>query len=267
LLFEFNSIIFINSITTYIVINIMDIRKLNDDEKKMPLLEHLNELRSRMIASIVFFILSSFLCSLKIKQIVFILQQLVPKVKFLQLAPGEYFFSSIKVALYCGFLFTTPFVIYQLLLFILPGLTLKERNIILPVSIMSIVLFFLGLIFAYIALIPAALNFFLSYGSEVVEPLWSLEQYLDFIVILSVSTGIAFELPIVQILLGFFGILKVKQMLKAWRYVLLLSTIAGAILTPSVDPLTQILLSSAIFALYFIGILFLYIIDNLLYKN
>jgi sec-independent protein translocase protein TatC len=106
----------------------------------------------------------------------------------------------------------------------------------------------------------------LSYGSEVVEPLWSLEQYLDFIVILSVSTGIAFELPIVQILLGFFGILKVKQMLQAWRYVLLLSTIAGAILTPSVDPLTQILLSSAIFALYFIGILFLYIIDNLLYK-
>jgi sec-independent protein translocase protein TatC len=142
LLFEFNSIIFINSVTTYIVINIMDIRKLNDDEKKMPLLEHLNELRSRVIASIVFFILSSFLCSLKIKKIVFILQQLVPKVKFLQLAPGEYFFSSIKVALYCGFLFTTPFVIYQLLLFILPGLTLKERNIILPVSIMSIVLFF-----------------------------------------------------------------------------------------------------------------------------
>nr|YP_010330148.1 Sec-independent translocase component C [Porphyridium aerugineum]UNJ17864.1 Sec-independent translocase component C [Porphyridium aerugineum] len=245
----------------------MNIPKIEIEEKKMPLIDHLNELRSRLLLSLLFFILSSAICSLKVKQIVFFLQQLVPKVKFLQLAPGEYFFSSIKVALYGGLLFTTPFLIYQLLLFILPGLSFKERRIILPLSLMSVILFFLGLAFAYLALIPAALNFFLNYGSDIVEPLWSLEQYLDFIVILSISTGISFELPIIQILLGVFGIVTKIQMLKGWRYVLLLSTIAGAILTPSVDPLTQILLSSAIFLLYFLGIIFLYLVDNIFYKR
>jgi sec-independent protein translocase protein TatC len=94
-------------------------------------------------------------------------------VKFLQLAPGEFFFVSLKVAGYSGILVASPVILLQIILFVLPGLTRRERRLIVPVVLGSSVLFFAGLFFAYIALIPAALNFFVSYGAEVVEQAWS----------------------------------------------------------------------------------------------
>jgi sec-independent protein translocase protein TatC len=102
-------------------------------------------------------------------------------------------------------------------------------------------------------LVPAALNFFINYGSEVVEPFWSFEQYFEFILILLFSTGLAFQLPVVQIMLGLLRIVSGDTMISIWRYVILGSTIIGAILTPSVDPLTQILMSSIVIILYFLG--------------
>jgi len=144
-------------------------------------------------------------------------------------------------------------------LFLLPGLTEKEKKIILPLLIGSLILFGLGLLFSYYALIPAALNFFLNYSDQVIEPFWSFNQYFEFILVLFYSTGLAFQIPIVQILLGLLNIVSAKQMLSVWRYIILVSTIIGAVLTPSTDPLTQLLLALAILLLYFsgAGILFL----------
>jgi len=102
-------------------------------------------------------------------------------------------------------------------------------------------------------LIPAALNFFIKYSSDVVEPLWSFDQYFDFIVVLFYSTGLAFQIPIFQIILGLLNIISGQKMLDLWRYVVLGSTIVGAVLTPSTDPLTQLFLSGAIVLLYLAG--------------
>nr|YP_009297157.1 Sec-independent translocase component C [Porphyridium sordidum]AOM66500.1 Sec-independent translocase component C [Porphyridium sordidum] len=239
--------------------------KLESDinKKKMPLVDHLSELRSRLLASGVILILNGIISSIYIKQIIRFFQNLVPQVRFLQLAPGEYFFSSLKIILYVSLVATIPFLVYQIILFILPGLTKKERNIIVPLAIMSILLFGAGILFSYYALIPAALNFFLNYGSDIVEPIWSLDQYLDFIVILLISTGLAFQVPTVQVLLGLLNIVNVNQMISYWRYILLFSTVIGAILTPSVDPITQILLSLAVFSLYFFGVLILHTINKI----
>jgi sec-independent protein translocase protein TatC len=124
------------------------------------------------------------------------------------------------------------------------------------------VLFGLGLLFSYYSLIPAALNFFLTYSDEVIEPLWSFDQYFEFILVLFYSTGLAFQIPIIQVLLGLLNIVSVKQMLGAWRYIILLSTVLSAILTPSTDPLTQLLLSLAILLLYFSGLGILSLIKN-----
>lgn len=243
--------------------NSFDKVKSEIDEKKMPLVDHISELRYRLLLSGGVLILNIIISSIYIKQIVIFFQNLVPQVKFLQLAPGEYFFSSLKIIFYTSLVATIPFFVYQIMLFILPGLTKKEKNIILPLAIMSIALFGIGIIFAYYALIPAALNFFLNYGSDLVEPIWSLDQYLDFIIVLLVSTGLAFQVPIVQVLLALFNIVNINQMLNYWRYILLISTVIGAVLTPSVDPITQILLSTAVFLLYFFGILILYLINRL----
>lgn len=229
---------------------------------ELPFSEHIEELRQRCFHIFWIILILTFAAFIEMKFLVEILQLPVSNVKFFQLSPGEYFVSTVKISFYTGLLFGSPFAIGQIILFLLPGLTEKETKIILPLLLSSLVLFGLGLFFSYYALIPAALNFFLNYSDEVIEPLWSFDQYLEFILVLFYSTGLAFQIPIIQILLGLLNIVSAKQMLNAWRYVILLSTIIGAILTPSTDPLTQLLLSTAILLLYFSGVGILFLIKN-----
>ena len=161
----------------------------------------------------------------------------------------ENFFASIKIALFSGILVTSPLILYQIFLYVLPGMTKKERDILLPMTIGSgsiccwFVLFILFLV-------PAALQFFINYGSEVVEPFWSFDQYFDFIAVLIFTTGLAFQVPVVQIILGFLGIVSGKKMLSAWKYIVVIATALAAVITPSTDPVTQILMASALLALY-----------------
>ena len=229
---------------------------------ELPFSEHIEELRQRIF--FLFWIVLFLTCAafIEVKGLVQILELPVSNVKFFQVAPGEYFISTIKISFYTGLLFSSPFLVSQLILFLLPGLTKKETKIILPLLLGSLILFGLGLAFSYYTLIPAALNFFLNYSEEVLEPFWSFDQYFEFILVLFYSTGLAFQIPILQILIGLLNIVSVKQMLDAWRYIILLSTILGAILTPSTDPLTQLLLSLAIFLLYFSGLGILFLLKN-----
>jgi sec-independent protein translocase protein TatC len=132
-------------------------------------------------------------------------------------------------------------------------MTKKERDILLPMTFGSCILFVVGLLFSYSFLVPAALNFFIAYGSEVVEPFWSFDQYFDFIAVLIFTTGLAFQVPVLQIIVGFLGIFSGEKMLSAWKYVIVGATILAAIITPSTDPVTQILLTVALLSLYFSG--------------
>jgi sec-independent protein translocase protein TatC len=229
---------------------------------ELPFSEHIEELRQRIFLLVGIILLLTCIAFIEVKDLVKILELPVQNVKFFQISPGEYFISTIKISFYTGLLFSSPFVIGQLILFLLPGLTKKETKIILPLLLSSLILFGLGLAFSYYTLIPAALNFFLNYSEEVLEPFWSFDQYFEFILVLFYSTGLAFQIPIIQILIGLLNIVSAKQMLGAWRYIILLSTILGAILTPSTDPLTQLLLSLAILLLYFSGLGILFLIKN-----
>jgi sec-independent protein translocase protein TatC len=159
----------------------------------------------------------------------------------------------VKIAVFCGILISSPIVIYQILLYLIPGLTKEEKDIFLPVSFGSGILFVVGLGFSYFLLVPAALSFFISYGSEVIEPFWSFDQYFDFIAVLLFATGLAFQLPAIQVVLGLLGIVTGEKMLSAWKYVVVICTILAAIITPSTDPVTQIILSVALLSLYLGG--------------
>jgi len=225
------------------------------DEVEMGLMDHLEELRGRIFASGIAVVLAIVGCFALVNKLVPILEAPAQGVTFLQLAPGEYFFVSMKVAAYSGLLLATPIVIYQIARFVLPGLSVKERRFLGPIVLGSGILFLVGLVFSYYLLIPAALNFFIQYGEGVVEQAWSIDRYFEFILLLMFSTGIAFQVPVLQAILGGMGIVSASQMLRAWRYVLLGAVVAGAILTPSTDPLTQSLLASAVTGLYFLGIL------------
>ena len=226
---------------------------------ELPLSEHVEELRQRLFHIFWVILLITIVAFIEVKFLVKILEFPVDNVKFFQLSPGEYFVSTVKIAFYTGLLFGSPFLISQLILFLVPGLTEKEKKIILPLLFGSWFLFGVGLLFSYYILIPAALSFFLNYSSDIIEPLWSFDQYFEFVIVLFYTTGFAFQIPIIQIIFGVLNLVSAKQMLGAWRYIILISTIFGAILTPSTDPFTQLLLSVAILLLYFsgLGILFL----------
>ena len=220
----------------------------------MSFLDHLEELRQRVLLSLVAILIGSAISLIFVKPIVQILENPAKTIHFLQISPGEFLFASIKVAGYSGLTIALPFILYQGLKFILPGLTSKEKRLIAPAVAGSAILFFLGLSFALWILIPAALKFLITYGSDIVEPLWSIERYLDFVFLLMLSSGIAFQLPILQLILGILGIVKSQKMLSSWRWVVMGSAFAGAILTPSTDPITMSLLSIAIVSLFLIGV-------------
>jgi sec-independent protein translocase protein TatC len=224
------------------------------DEVEMSIFDHLEELRQRLFYGLIAVAIAIVACFFEVKPLVQLLEVPAQGVKFLQLAPGEFFFVSFKVAGYSGLLLASPFILYQITQFVLPGLTRRERRILGPVFLGSSVLFLGGLVFAYYLLIPAALNFFISYGADVVEQFWSIDRYFEFVLLLMFSTGLAFQVPIIQLLLSLIGIVSSKKMLSGWRYIILFSVILGAILTPSTDPLTQSLLAGAVMALYFSGI-------------
>ena len=228
--------------------------QLPPNDVEMSLLDHLEELRQRVFRSLIAIVLGALACLLAVKPLVRLLEEPAGSIRFLQLAPGEFLFVSFKVAGYAGLTLAIPYVLYQGLAFVLPGLTRNERRLIAPAVAGSAVLFFAGIAFSWWALIPAALGFLVSYGADVVEPIWSIERYLDFVLLLMLSTGLAFQLPVLQLLLGLFGLVRWKRMLSAWRWVVLIAALAGAVLTPSTDPITMSLLAGAISGLFFVGV-------------
>nr|WDA99569.1 Sec-independent translocase component C [Galdieria sulphuraria] len=227
------------------------------NDKEMPLAEHFVELRERLLKSLIFILVSIITIFFNIQYIIKIIQKPAEGIKFIQLAPGEYFFSTVKISIYLGLIISIPYILYEILQFTIPAMTIKERQLILPLSIISAILFFGGIIFAYFVLLSPALKFFISYGANIIEPIWSFEYYFNFVILLLLLTGIAFQIPIFEIVLAIFGLISSNQLIYYWRYVVFFTTILSAVLTPSTDPLTQILMSTAIFCLYFLGVIVL----------
>jgi sec-independent protein translocase protein TatC len=225
------------------------------DDVEMSIWEHLEELRDRALVSSGAVAACILLCFCFAKDLVIFLEKPVSDmgVRFLQLGPGEYFFTTVKVAGYTGILLAAPVVLYEIIAYVLPGLTKKERKILGPIVLGSSVLFYIGIYFAYLILTPAALKFFVGYADGAVESLWSIDQYFEFVLVLLFSTGLSFQVPVIQLLLGQTGIVSSKQMLSAWKFVIVGSVIAAAVLTPSTDPFTQMLLAIPLMSLYFGG--------------
>ena len=225
------------------------------DDVSMSIWEHLEELRDRALISSAAVTVMILLCFCFAKDLVLFLEAPVAEegVRFLQLGPGEYFFTTVKVAGYCGLLLGAPVVLYEAIAYILPGLTKDERKFLGPIVLGSSVLFYAGIGFAYAILTPAALKFFIGYSDQAVESLWSIDQYFEFVLVLLFSTGLSFQVPVIQLLLGQTGIVSSAQMLSVWRYVVVGSVVAAAVLTPSTDPFTQMLLAVPLMSLYLGG--------------
>ncbi|TKY50917.1 Sec-independent protein translocase protein TATC [Spatholobus suberectus] len=230
-------------------------KELLPDDKEMSLFDHLEELRQRIFVSVLAVGASILGCFAFSKELIMVLEAPVKLqgVRFLQLAPGEFFFTTLKVSGYCGLLLGSPVIVYEIISFVLPGLTKAERRFLGPIVLGSSVLFYAGITFSYLVLTPAALNFFVNYAEGAVESLWSIDQYFEFVLVLMFSTGLSFQVPVIQFLLGQLGLVSGDQMLSIWRYVVVGAVVAAAVVTPSTDPLTQVLLAAPLLGLYLGG--------------
>ncbi|XP_015895579.1 sec-independent protein translocase protein TATC, chloroplastic [Ziziphus jujuba] len=230
-------------------------KELLPDDKEMSIFDHLEELRQRIFVSVLAVGAAILGCFAFSKELIFVLEAPVKAqgVRFLQLAPGEFFFTTLKVSGYCGLLVGSPIILYEIIAFVLPGLTKAERRFLAPIVLGSSVLFYAGITFSYLVLTPAALNFFVSYAEGAVESLWSIDQYFEFVLVLMFSTGLSFQVPVIQFLLGQVGLVSGDQMLSIWRYVVVGAVVVAAVLTPSTDPLTQMLLATPLLGLYLGG--------------
>jgi sec-independent protein translocase protein TatC len=161
----------------------------------------------------------------------------------------EPFLIRLKVSTYSGLALALPVVLYQLWRFITPGLTQKERRLAIPFVFSSLVLFALGGFFAFLTL-PKGLNFLLGFGGPHIVPLLSATRYISFVILLTLAFGVSFEFPLVLIFLAWVGVVS-SQKLRSWRrFAILFIVIFAAVITPSQDPFTLLAMSIPMVVFY-----------------
>ncbi len=240
------------------------VRKIQEDEK-LSFTAHLAELRHRLIASVAAVLVGFAVCYLFIDTFIHILEMpiksAVPSLKLTFLSPTEGFFVSMKVAFFAGFTFAYPIVIYQVWMFVSPGLVKKERSYGIPIVLLGSLLFFLGVSFNYYVILPLGLKFLINFGQEYWMANISVDYYLSFCLKLTLAFGLVFQIPLIIAILGKLGIVSSGQ-LKKWRgYFVVLSFVVSAILTPP-DVITQCLMAAPLIVLYELSIYIVKLIEK-----
>jgi len=224
-------------------------------ESRQSLVEHLSELRGRIIWSMLVWALASGLIYHYTPQIlIFLIKPLGGKLYFTGLQDA--FLAYFKLALLGGFFLALPFFLSQLYAFVRPGLTPTENCWAVVILFPAFFLFLAGAIFALLVIFPFAVKFFVSFArSEVLTPLITVSEYLGLATLLALLGGISFQLPLVMLFLAVIGLATTRTYLKYWNYAVIIAVIAAGVFTPTVDIFTQILVTAPLVLLYFIGIL------------
>jgi len=220
----------------------------------MPFLDHLEELRWRLLKSVLAVVVMAVAAFVFRDELFhFIIRPLGDtKLHFTEVTGS--FYAYMKVAIFTGLTAALPIVFYQLWAFIAPGLYRTEKAAVLPLVLISTFLFLLGAAFCYFMVLPMALQFLIGFGDDILQPIITVGSYISFAGLMMVAFGIGFQLPIVAYFLGRLGILSSAIMSRARPYAVVIILIVGAILTPP-DVFTQVLLAGPIYVLYEISII------------
>lgn len=229
-----------------------------EDEPRMTFLDHLSELRIRLTRSIIAALVGMLACYGFSKQIFEYLMMPLVSVfpegtKFIYTALPEAFFTYIKVSLVAGVLLTSPYIFYQVWMFIAPGLYDEERKYMIPIAFFSALFFVSGAGFGYMVVFPFAFEFFMSFTGEYIQAMPSLKEYLGFSLKLLFAFGLTFELPLFVFFLARLGIVTAEMMRKFRKYAFLCSFVLSALLTPP-DVISQCLMAGPLIILFEISI-------------
>jgi sec-independent protein translocase protein TatC len=226
-------------------------------QKEMSFLEHLDELRSKIIKALIGILVGTILCVFSADLIVqSILLHPLRSVglKAQVLSPYGIVMLYMESVLICGIILSMPYTIYCLWTFIAPGLLPKERRYISRIVFFTSFCFFAGVAFGYYILLPAALNFFASFGTQNIDLNIALDQYVTFMLTLLLGAGLVFELPMVSFFLSKMGLLTPGFMRKYRRHAIVVIFIVSAIVTPTPDLVTQTLLALPMILLYEVSV-------------
>lgn len=217
----------------------------------MSLVEHLDELRSRIIVIAISIVVAGVLGFVLAEPIFELLRAPLPddQDRLVQLGIGEVLGVHLRIALYVGIALSTPVILYELWRFVTPGLTRRERRFIWPLLASAIALFALGITLGYLVM-PYAVQFLLSLTLPGVDPLLRLTDYVSFALTVMLAFGLAFQFPIVLLLLGRVGILSYGFLSRRRRQAVLLIVLFAVIATPGGDPLSSAVLSLVMYALF-----------------
>jgi sec-independent protein translocase protein TatC len=227
-------------------------RKAIGSDDKLPFTDHLDELRHRLIVSIVGVGLGFAVSYGFSQQLLLLLQRPMPT-RLIFIAPTEAFFVNLKVAFYAGLFLSVPLLLFQVWKFVAPGLYEHERRYSFPFLIISTILFLIGAIFAYAVILPIALHFLIAQGGELWQPTITLSNYLSFCMRLILAAGLVFEFPVLMYFLAKVGVVTPEFLVKNRKCAVLLAFVIAAILTPP-DVFSQVLLAVPLFLLFEVSI-------------
>ena len=236
---------------------------------RMSFFEHLAELRKRIINALLGIAIGAGIgLAFSQKFVNMITAPMLAALKHNGLNPSLYIHAPtdavslwINIGLYVGVGLAMPWVLYQVWLFVAPGLYKHERRALTSFIFFGTLLFALGVAFAYFIMLPQMLSFLVHFTTEFsLQPLIEVNEYLNLILIVTVGIGVIFEMPVIVYILSLFGLVTPKFLLKNFRYAMLLITVAAAIITPTPDATTMLVFMLPMVALYFVSVLVSYLV-------
>ncbi len=226
---------------------------------EMTFTDHLNELRVRLVRCIIAAFIGFLACYAFAEQLFMLL--MTPLITLLEPSGGsliytglpEAFFTHLKVAALAGLFVASPYIFYQIWMFIAPGLYEGERKYMIPIALCSALCFVTGALFGYFVVFPFGFQFFLGYASEVIRPMPSVKEYFSFSTSMLFAFGLIFELPLFMFFLSVLGVVNYKSLRKYRKFAILGSFVVAAVLTPP-DIVSQSLMAGPMCLLYEVGI-------------
>lgn len=222
--------------------------------KKLSLLGHLKELRQRLLRCVIAVGVATVLAFVFSDRIFNILIQPAGGVPLIFIDPTEMFSTYMKVCLVSGVMLAMPYITHQFLMFVTPGLTAKERRAVYLILPWVTAMFAGGVIFAYFILLPPAMKFLFTFGSDIATPQIRIGNYITVVTRFMLAIGLVFELPVVTTFLARIGVITSNWLARRRKPAVIIAFVVAAIITPTVDPVNQSLVAVPLIVLYELSI-------------
>lgn len=226
---------------------------MTSEADKQPILEHLHELRRRLTWAVAALLLGTIVSFVFAEELLaFLIEPYGARVQ--AISPTDTIETYFKVAIVSGAILTMPVILYQVWLFVSPGLEPRERRLVYVFVPAAFGLFLTGIVFSWLVLLPAAIRFLADFMPEIFTVEWTAPEYIGFTTSFLFWIGVSFEMPLIVYLLARVGIVTAKTLREHWRVALVVIAILAAVITPSIDPVTMLLTMAPLVVLYLMSI-------------